>query len=348
MNFHSIAPAPVLDRDTSRLPVAIASLAGLGHYLPETVVTNDDLARTVETSDEWIIERTGIRGRHRAATNEATSDLAYRAASAALADAGMGAGDLDLILVATSTGDTPVPATACLLQARLGCVGVPAMDVSAGCSGFGYALHLAGAAVGSGVHRRVLVVGADCLTRITNYTDRQSCILFGDGAGAAVVCARGWMDIVYSEIGADGTGADLIRVPAGGSRRPASTESIAEHGHMLALRGREVFRSAVRQMCECIRKAAAALGIGPEAFDLVIPHQANARIIEAVGDQLGVAPERLVNDIAETGNTAAASIPVALERARARGVLRAGQVVVVVGFGAGTAWACQVLRVMDR
>ncbi len=333
--------APASDR-------SLCSISGLGYFLPDEMVTNHQLAMTVETSDEWIVERTGIHERHRIAQGEATSDMAHRAASAALADAGLTPADLDLILLATATPDSPVPSTACHLQARLECPGVPAMDLGAGCSGFGYGLHMAASAVRSGMHRRVLVVGADALTRVTNYGDRQSCILFGDGAGAAVVGSEGFLDVVYSNIGADGRGAGMIRIQAGGSRMPASMDSVAASMHTLELRGREVFKSAVRQMAESIREAARALEIDPKDFGLVIPHQANARIVEAVGEQLGVAQEHLVVDIGQTGNTAAASIPIAIGRARERGRFRPGQLVVVVGFGAGIAWACQVLRVNER
>ena len=327
---------------------ALCSISGLGHYLPEHILTNEQLANTVDTSNEWIVERTGIHSRHRVAVDMATSDLAFRAGSAALADAKITPKDLDLILVATATPDQPVPATACYLQSRLGCGGVPSMDVVAGCAGFGYALQMAAASVKSGMHRRVLVVGADCLTRITNYKDRQTCILFGDGAGAVVVAERGFVDVLYSAIGADGTAADLIQIKAGGSREPASAASVAGARHTLELRGRDVFKVAVRQMSECIKQAAEAVGVGVGDFDLVIPHQANARIIEAVGRQLEVREDRVVIDIAETGNMASASIPVALGRARDRGILHAGQLVVVVGFGAGTTWACQVLRLRER
>jgi 3-oxoacyl-[acyl-carrier-protein] synthase-3 len=326
-------------------PGALCSIAGLGYYLPERVLTNDELAQTVETSDEWIMERTGISGRHCAAPDEATSDMAERAALEAMRAAGVSAQDIDLILLATSTPDTPVPATACYLQARLGCAGVPAMDLSAGCAGFGFALQVAACAVKSGLHRTVLVIGADTLTRITNYADRQSCILFGDGAGAAVIAPRGRFDVLYSTIGSDGTGTGMIRVRAGGSREPASAQSVASAWHTLELHGREVFKAAVLRMTECIRNAASGVGVRPHDFDLVVPHQANARIIEAVGRQLDVAPERLLSDIRETGNTAAASIPIALGRADRDGRLRDGALICIVGFGAGLAWACQVLHV---
>lgn len=335
---------------------ALCRISGLGYHLPEQVLTNEDLVSTLNTSDQWIVERTGIHSRHRVSNDLATSDLALIASRNALADAGLSPTDLDLILVATATPDQPVPSTACFLQQKLGCTagtcgqggGVAAADVSAGCAGFGYALQLAAAAVASGLHRRVLVVGADCLTRITNYHDRQTCILFGDGAGAVVVSREGFCEVLYSAVGADGTTADLIQIRAGGSREPASRESVAGARHTLELRGREVFKVAVRQMSDCITDAARALGISVRDFDLIIPHQANARIIEAVGKHLDVDPARVVIDLGETGNMASASIPVAMGRARECGRLTPGQLVVVVGFGAGTTWACQVLRVHSR
>ena len=324
---------------------ALCSIAGLGEYLPESVLTNDQLASQLDTTDAWIVERTGIRERHCADAAEATSDLALRAATEALADAGVGASELDLILLATSTADSPVPATACHLQAKLGSLGVPAMDVSAGCSGFGYALHVASGLVRAGMHRRVLVVGADCLTRITNYADRQTCILFGDGAGAAVISPDGFLDVIYSDIGADGTSADMIRVQAGGSRKPACNATVDASLHTLELRGREVFKAAVRQMSDCLIRAAEVIGVRTTDFDLIIPHQANARIIDAVGVQIGADPARLINDVSGIGNTAAGSIPLALTRARKAGLVKDGQLVALVGFGAGTAWACQVIAV---
>ncbi|MBY0308530.1 MAG: hypothetical protein K2Q09_07290, partial [Phycisphaerales bacterium] len=238
---------------------------------------------------------------------------------------------------------------------------LPAMDVAAGCAGFGYALQMAAACIKSGLHRRILVVGADCLTRVTNYADRQSCILFGDGAGAVIVTApsnegtprQGLADVLYTSIGADGSAAGLIQIKAGGSREPASADSVAGARHTLELRGREVFKTAVRQMSECIQTAAAAVGVSVHDFDVIVPHQANARIIEAVGKQLGVSDDKVVVDIAETGNMASASIPVALGRARASGRLLPAEgagprLVVVVGFGAGTTWACQVLSVHPK
>ena len=327
------------------VPTPFCSIAGLGAYLPATVLTNEHFAARLDTSDAWIVERTGIHERRRADIGEATSDLAHKAATAALADAGVRPEEIDLILLATSTADSPVPASACHLQAKLGCGEAPSMDVSAGCSGFGYALHMAAGLVRAQMHQRVLVIGADCLTRITNYADRQSCILFGDGAGAAVVAPQGSLDVVYSCLGADGTAADMICIRAGGSRLPASRDTIEHAQHTLELRGREVFKAAVRRMSECLRRAAHDLGMHARDFDLIIPHQANARIIEAVGSQLEADPAKLLVDVAGTGNTAAASIPLALARAREAGRLKPGGMVAMVGFGAGAAWACQVLVV---
>lgn len=325
-----------------------SSISGLGTFLPANRLTNDYFANRLDTSDQWIVERTGIHERRQADAGDATSDLACRAARAALQDAGLTPSGLDLIILATSTADSPVPATACHLQAKLDAKDAAAMDLSAGCSGFGYAMHVGVGLIRAGMHRRVLVVGADCLTRVTNYADRQSCILFGDGAGAAVLEAQGHMDVIYSDIGADGSAADLIRILAGGSRRPATVETVGTALHALELRGREVFKAAVRQMSVSIAKAASALGIRPTDFDLIIPHQANARIIEAVGSQLEADPQRLLIDVAGTGNTAAASIPLALASAREAGRLRVGDRVAMVGFGAGTAWACQVLQIKER
>lgn len=330
------------------LPRALCSIAGLGQYLPERVITNEEISKRVDTTDEWIVERTGIRGRRCAAPDEATSDMAYKAAVEAMKDAGVGPRDLDLILLATSTPDTPVPSTACHLQVKLGCGSVPAVDVGAGCAGFGFALQMAAGAVKSGLHKRVLVVGADLLTRITNWSDRQSCILFGDGAGAAVVASRGRYDVLFSEVGSDGTGAGMIMMRGGGSRLPATQESVASGAHWLELMGREVFKAAVLRMSDSLRRAATAVGVKTSDFDLVIPHQANARIIDAVGRQLGVPPERLVSNMSDTGNTAAASIPIALHRAERSVELKPGQLVAIVGFGAGLAWACQVLQVRER
>lgn len=337
------------------------AIAGLSYYLPEDVITNADLAAMVDTSDQWIIERTGIRARHRAASGQATSDLALHAAQRALARAGISPQHLDMIIVATATPDSPVPAVSCLLQEMLGANATPAMDLGAGCSGFLFALHTAACFVRAGAARRVLVVGAETLTRVTDYSDRRSCILFGDGAGAAVVAAldasepgveanRGTppgdrLELLYSSLGTDGQLANLIEIPGGGSRLPASEATVRDHLHFLRLDGTAVFKQAVRRMSEAARDALRRLDLTPDDIDWLLPHQANARIITAVGEHTGIAPDRAMLDMAETGNTSAASIPITLGRARERGRLREGQRIMMLAFGAGLTWACQVWRV---
>jgi 3-oxoacyl-[acyl-carrier-protein] synthase-3 len=321
-----------------------SSIEGLGHYLPDGTVTNRDLESLVDTSDQWITDRTGIRSRHRAGSSQATSDLAIEAARAALADAGIGAEDLDLILLATATADAPVPASASLVQHALGARHVGAMDLNAGCSGFLYALHTADAFVRSGAAKRVLVIGSETLTRVTDYSDRRTCILFGDGAGACVVGTEGRLDVLYSSVGCDGSQADLIRIPAGGSRHPASAETVEGHQHYLQLDGSRVFKQAVRRMVESAREGLDAIGATESDISWVIPHQANARIVGAVGEQLEIAVPRLVNDIAETGNTSAASVPIALWRARSTGAFKEGELILLLAFGAGLTWGCQILR----
>ncbi|HZW10253.1 MAG TPA: beta-ketoacyl-ACP synthase III [Phycisphaerales bacterium] len=333
-------------------------VTGYGYYLPKQVITNADLAAMVDTSDEWILERTGIRSRHRAGSHEATSDLAIAAATDAMNRAGVAPGDLDMVVVATATPDSPVPAVSCLVQAGLGASNAAAMDVGAGCSGFLFAMHTAACFVRAGAARRVLVVGAETLTRVTDYADRRSCILFGDGAGAAVVTApeagaesaggapgRDGLELLYSSLGTDGEMSKLIEIPAGGSRNPASEATVQRREHYLRLDGQAVFRQAVRRMAEAAKEALEATGLAPDGIDWLLPHQANARIVTAVAEQTGIAPARAMLDMAETGNTSAASIPITLGRARDSGQLAPGQTILMLAFGAGLTWACQVWRV---
>jgi 3-oxoacyl-[acyl-carrier-protein] synthase-3 len=323
-------------------------IRGLGHYLPEARITNDDLSKMVDTTDEWIFPRTGIRSRHIASESEATSDLASAAGAQALADSGLKPEDLDLIVIATATPDSPVPPTACLVQNKLGLVNAAGMDISAACAGFVFAMHTATGLIRSGMHRKALVIGAETLTRMTNYTDRQSCILFGDAAGAMVltpITPEGGLEVIYSRIGTDGTHADMIRVPAGGSRRPASEETVRQHEHFLTLKGSEVFKRAVETMTQAGKEALLELGLTIADFRWVIPHQANARIMNSVGSYLGAKEEQLVSDIATVGNTSAASLPLALSRLRDKGeVPRPGDRIMLLTFGAGSSWGCQVYQ----
>ena len=326
--------------------VSHASIVGLGHYLPVETISNRDLEAMVDTSDDWITSRTGIHSRHRAAVSQATSDLAIEAGRLALADAGIAADAVDLVLLATATPDAPVPATASLVQEALGIPNAGAMDLNAGCSGFLYGLHTADAFIRSGAARCVLLVGSETLTRVTDYRDRRTCVLFGDGAGACVVgkSGMGEMELLYSGVGSDGSQADLISIPAGGSRFPATEQTVADRRHFLQLDGSRVFRQAVRRMVQAAEEGLAATGLSASDVAWVIPHQANARILDAVGEQLGIAVPKVVIDVAETGNTSAASVPIALDRARETGSFRQGQIIMLLAFGAGLTWACQILR----
>ncbi len=324
---------------------AICSIRGLGRYLPERQLTNVDLEKVVDTSDEWIFQRTGIRSRRVMPEDWITSDLAVAAAQRALADADLPLTAIDQMILATVTPDHLCPSTACVVHHKLGMKNVPAFDISVACSGFGYALSIAAAGIVAGMHHNVLVIGAEAMTRFMNYEDRTSCILFGDGAGAAVVSKEGRFDLLYTDNGADGSMADMIEIPGGGSREPASEGTLQERRHFVVLRGREVFKSAVRQMSQSTRDAAEALGIQVSDIDWMVPHQANARIIEAVGEQLGLPAERVVVDLEDKGNTTAASIPIAFTGLYEQGRFEPGQLIALVGFGAGAAWSCQILRV---
>jgi 3-oxoacyl-[acyl-carrier-protein] synthase III len=318
------------------------SIAGVGSYLPTATITNEDLRQKVDTSDEWIITRTGIRERRIAAPDQATSDLAAHAAREALAQAHLSPEDLDLVILATATPDTFVPPGSAWLHRQLGAVNAAAMDLSAACSGFLFAMHTGAGMIRSGMHKNVLVVGAETLTRITDYTDRATCILFGDGAGAAVLGKQGYLELLYSAIGTDSSGRDLITVPAGGSREPACPASIANKRHFLQLQGREVFRRAVETMTRSGEAALEALGMKVSDLAWLVPHQANLRITQAVASQFDLPPERVVGDMSGTGNTSAASLPIALNGLQGSGLLKPGDRVMLVGFGAGLTWGCQV------
>lgn len=334
------------------------AITGFSYYLPKDVITNADLSAILDTSHEWIVERTGIHLRHKAAASEATSDLGLIAARGALGRAGLAPSQLDMIIVATATPDSPVPAASCLIQAGLEAWQAPAMDINAGCSGFLFAMHTAACIVRGGTSRHILVVGAETLTRVTDYSDRRSCILFGDGAGAAIVSASRAappadvaptrLELLFSSLGTDGAAAELISIPAGGSRKPASEETLRSRGHYLRLDGTAVFRQAVRHMSEAAREALDATGLTPGDIDWLLPHQANARIVLAVADQTGIDVARAMLDMAETGNTSAASIPITLGRAQESGLLKPGQRILMLAFGAGLTWGCQVWQVREN
>ncbi|MEW6457930.1 MAG: beta-ketoacyl-ACP synthase III [Bacillota bacterium] len=321
-----------------------AGIVGIGSCVPERVLTNRDLEALVDTSDQWIRERTGIRERRIADPDQSTSDLAVVAARRALADAGIEPGELDLIVVATATPDMIFPSTASLVQERLGCGPVAAFDLSAGCTGFMYGLVVGAQFIAAGTYRTVLVIGAETISRILNWEDRSTCVLFGDGAGAVVLqpvpSGRG---LLAARLGSDGSGGDLLKLPAGGSRLPASALTVEQKLHYVHMNGREVFRFAVRILGEAAAEVIREAGLRQDQIDLFIPHQANIRIIEAAAKRLDLPMDRVVVNVDRYGNTSSASIPLALEEAVHSGRLADGDRMVMVGFGAGLTWAAVVL-----
>jgi len=319
-------------------------ITGMGSALPDNVLTNADLERRLDTTDEWIRTRTGICERRIAAATTATSDLATAAARAALADAGVEAADLDLIIVATVTPDYSFPSTACLVQANLGAARAVCFDIEAACTGFIYALSIAAHMIAAGTYRTALVIGAEVLSRITNYADRSTCILFGDGAGAAVLQPVAEGGILGLRLGANGSDGHLLKLPAGGSRLPASAETVAQGLHYLQMAGSEVFKFAVRVMGEVADELLQECGFGAQDLALLVPHQANLRIVEAAIKRLGIAPERVMINLDRYGNMSSASIPVALEEAYRSGRLDKGDLVLLVGFGGGLTWGGAMIR----
>lgn len=319
-------------------------IIGTGKYVPEKILSNHDLEKMVDTSDEWIVSMTGIRERHIAAPHEATSDLAYHAAVNALKSAGMNAEDLDLIIVATITPDMFFPSTACLLQDRLGAKKAAAFDLSAACSGFVYGLATATNFVKTGMYNNALVIGVDCLSRITDYTDRNTCVLFGDGAGAAIVGevpeGRGFQAF---DLGAEGAGGAHLYIEAGGSRLPASAETINTNKHFIYMNGREVFKFAVRVMGSATEAVLSKADIDKKDIDLFIPHQANIRIIKSAMERLELPEEKVMINVDKYANTSAASVPLALVEAQESGRLKEGDKVLMVGFGGGLTWGSSVL-----
>ncbi|MCW5783406.1 MAG: ketoacyl-ACP synthase III [Nitrospirales bacterium] len=319
-------------------------ILGTGAYVPKRVLTNADLERMVETSDTWIIERTGIRERRVVDPGQACSDLAVEAAQRALIDADVAPSEIDLILVATCTGDSPLPSTACLIQHRLGANRAAACDISAACCGFIYALAIADAYVKNGM-RHVLVIGSEVMSAITDWTDRNTCVLFGDGAGAVVV-GQGTegSGILSTHLHANGGLSDMIQVPGGGSREPASKEVLQEKRCFIKMKGNETFKIAVKSMEEATKEALEANKLAMDDVDLFIPHQANMRILNAVSQRLGLGREKLMINLDRFGNTSAASIPLALDQAIREGRIHKGSVVLLAAFGAGLTWASAVVR----
>ncbi|MFD0867555.1 3-oxoacyl-ACP synthase III [Chlamydia abortus] len=319
-------------------------IIGTGKYVPERVLTNQDLEKMVDTNDEWISTRTGIKERRLASEHEASSDLAFQAAQVALEQAGITAEQLDLILVASITPDMAFPSTACILQDRLGAKKAAAFDLSAACSGFIYGLANASNFIAMGTYKYALVVGAECLSKITDYTDRNTCILFGDGAGAAVLGpvaeGRGFRSF---ELGADGSGGELLKIAGGGSRCPASPASLEQKQHYIYMAGKEVFKFAVKIMGSAAEEALNKAGISKSEIDLLVPHQANIRIIQAALNRLELPEDKCMINLQKYGNVSAASIPIALAEAVEEGRVKEGDCIVLVGFGGGLTWGASVL-----
>jgi 3-oxoacyl-[acyl-carrier-protein] synthase-3 len=322
-------------------------ILGTGCYAPERILSNDDLAHMVDTSDEWIRTRTGIRERRIARVDEHASDMAVEAARRALDDAKLTPADIDLLIVATITPDLPMPAVACIIQRKLGVpTSAACFDLNAACSGFLYALDTACAMLGSGRYRKALVVGVEKLSAVVDWQDRTTCVLFGDGAGAVVVgtSEESGRGLIGTRLGAYGEGVDLLFIPRGGSDAPPTIDSVQSHGHCIKMKGKEVFKLAVRAMDEAARDILEQHQLRADQISLVIPHQANLRIIEAISEYLELPMERFFVNVDRYGNTSAASIPIALDEARRAGRIKPGDVTLLVAFGAGLTYGSALIR----
>ncbi len=321
-------------------------ILGVGSYLPEKILTNQDLERMVETSDEWITTRTGIKERRVAAPDQFTSDLATEAAKKALADAGLKPTDLDVIIVSTITPDSPTPSASCRVQAKLGAPQAAAFDISAACSGFIYGIAVARSLIESGLYKKVLLIGAEKLTAFTDWKDRSTCVLFGDGAGAVVLgeAVEGKPEVLSTFLSANGKDAELLRIPGGGSQFPPTENTLQENLHTLKMAGREVYKIAVNIMTDATKEAAKRAGITLDQINLIIPHQANLRIIEAIREKMGFPEGKFFVNIDKVGNTSAASVAIALDQALRGGRIKKGDYVALVAFGAGTTLASAVLK----
>lgn len=323
------------------------TIKGTGSYTPDKVLTNADLSEIVETSDEWIFSRTGIKQRCIAAAGETAASMGVVAATRAIEDAGLRVEDIDVVIVATITPDMPFPATACLVQTRLGIKNAICMDIEAACSGFLYIMEVASALLQTGRYRNALVIGSEKLSSIIDWTDRTTCVLFGDGAGAAVLSLSGGENqsrIIDFKLGADGANSEVLYMPGGGCAAPATAASLAERQHFLKMRGKEVFKLAVKVMGQAALEILEQNGVSPDQLACVIPHQANVRIIDSLSTRLQIPIERFFLNLDKYGNTSAASIPIALDEAARAGRLKRGDLVLLVAFGAGLTWGATLLK----
>jgi 3-oxoacyl-[acyl-carrier-protein] synthase-3 len=324
-------------------------IAGTGSYVPERVLTNADLEKLVETTDEWIMSRTGIKERRIAAEGEATSDLATKAALRAMEAAGVTAEEIDLIIVGTISPDTFFPSTACHVQRNLGAVKAVAFDVSAACAGFLYAMQIARQFINGGSRKTALIIGADKLSGMVNWQDRNTCVLFGDGAGAAILTAKDPSDddpsgVLSSVMASDGRLTDILSVPGGGSAIPITPENADQRLNTIHMQGREVFKAAVKYTLEACEQVIERAGLKAEDIALIIPHQANVRIVDAIRERLGLPPERAFLNLQKYGNTSGAAVAIALDEAVRSGVVKKGDNILLVAFGAGFAWSASVIK----
>lgn len=322
-----------------------AGIIGIGSYVPKRVLANSDLEKIVDTTDEWILTRSGIRERRIVADDEAASDLAIQASKRALESARLSPEKIDLVICATITGDMPFPSTSCLIQDAIGAANAAAFDLQAGCSGWVYALSTGSQFIRTGACDHVLVIGVDILSSVTDWTDRSTCVLFGDAAGAVVLGPTAPdTGVLSAHLGSDGSGGDLLKIEAGGSRLRTTEETVRKGQHFIRMEGREVFKFAVRIMGEASIKALELCALTPADVDLFVPHQANIRIIESAAARLGLAEDKVFVNVQNYGNTSAASIPLALDEAYRSGRIKEGNVIVAVGFGAGLTYAAGVIR----
>ncbi len=322
-----------------------ASITGIGSYLPDKVLTNYDLEKMVDTSNDWIIQRTGIKERRIVENGVTTSDIATQASLRAMEDAGVSPKDLDMIITSTITPDHIFPSTSCYIQQKIGATRACAFDILAACAGFIYAMSIGQSFINSGAMKTVLVVGAECLSKITDYTDRTTCVLFGDGAGAVIIQRNPVKhEILSSSLAADGSEADVLIMPGGGARNPASLESVQQRLHYIQFKGKEVFKLAINNITNLILETTRENGLTLDDIDLIIPHQSNLRIIEATMEKLGLPMEKAFVNIDKYGNTSSASVPIAMDEARKQGRLRKGNIVMLVAFGGGLTWGSSVIR----
>ena len=322
------------------------SLTGIGSYAPEKILTNADLEKMVDTTDQWITERTGIKVRHIAGPNENTSDLGVIAAQRALAKANVTPEQIDLIIVATATPDMPFPSTACWIQKKIGATRAAAFDITAACSGFLYALSIGQQFIQTGTYETVLIIGAEKLSSITNWKDRNTCVLFGDASGAAILQHKpGYPTILINELWSDGRQAEILKLSAGGTRHPISQETLDQGLQYMQMSGREVFKIAILNMTEAIISTLQKCNLSPNDIACIIPHQANIRIIQTIAEKLELPLDRFHINIHQYGNTSSASIPLALDQAITTGRFKPGDKILLIAFGSGLTWACTILSI---